>query len=349
MQQGSRKQVEKSVERAGAEKKGSERSGPEKTGSATTPPEPPKPLPDAVADRGLLYSLLGELPDRQSSIAARTVSVEDRPAYRLERLLLDLNGLEEVPAYFVKPLKKAYRYPAILYSHAHGGDYVLGKDELLRGRPEMQTPPYAEALASRGYAVLALDQWNFGERRGRSESELFKELLWKGKALFGLMTFDCLRAVDYLHSRSDVDPRRLATVGMSMGSTLSWWTAALDERIAAVIDICCLTDFHSLIERRGLDGHGLYYYLPGLLKHFTTAKIQALICPRPHLSLAGNFDPLTPTEGLDRIDRQMKQLYGRAGASGAWRLVRSDTGHFETAAMRAEVLAFLHETLGGLP
>ena len=146
-------------------------------------------------------------------------------------------------------------------------------------------------------------------------------------------------------SRPDVDATRIGATGLSMGSTLSWWTAALDPRIAAVADLCCLTDFHALLDRRGLDGHGLYYFVPGLLKHFTTARIQALICPRPHWSLAGMFDPLTPPEGLDRIDRQMKQLYGRAGVPGAWRLSRYHCGHLETAAMRSEVLAFLRKRL----
>jgi pimeloyl-ACP methyl ester carboxylesterase len=306
-----------------------------------------KPAPDPDPDRQFLYTLLGDLPDRQASLAARTVGVEERAAYHLERLVLDLNGQEDVPAYFVRPRKAATHYPAILYSHAHGNDHALGKDEVLRGRPELQPEPYAEALAARGYAVLAIDQWNFGERRGRTESELFKELLWKGKVLFGLMVYDCLRAVDYLCARPDVDSRRIGTLGMSMGSTLSWWTAALEPRVAAVVDICCLTDFHSLIDRRGLDGHGIYYYVPGLLKHFTTARIQALICPRPHLSLAGIHDPLTPPEGLDVIDRQMKRLYGQAGAPGAWQLERYGVGHVETAAMRAEVMAFLQKHLHG--
>lgn len=306
-----------------------------------------KQAAESKGERDLLYGFLGDLPDRQAVIASTTLGVEERPDYFLERLMLDLNGFETVPAYFLRPLRAASHYPTILYSHAHGGNYVLGKDELITGRPELQPLPYGEALARRGYAVLVLDHWNFGERRGRTESELFKEMLWKGRVLFGLMVYDSLRAIDYLVSRPDVDARRLGALGMSMGSSLSWWTAALDERISAVADICCMTDFHTLLERRGLDGHGIYYYVPGLLKHFTTAKIQALICPRPHLSLAGEFDPLTPAEGLDRVDRQMKQLYGMAGAAGAWRLSRYKVGHVETAAMRAEVLAFFHKTLGG--
>jgi dienelactone hydrolase len=275
--------------------------------------------------------------------------VEEGPHYYLERLTLDLNGLEPVPAYFIRPLSPATSYPTILYSHAHGANWVLGKDELLHGRQELFARPYAIDLASRGYAVLAIDHWNFGERRGRTETELFKELIWKGHVLFGLMVYDNLRALDYLVSRHDVDPRRIGALGMSMGSTLSWWTAALDERIAAVADICCMTDFHALLERRGLDGHGIYYYVPGLLKHFTTAGIQALICPRPHLSLAGDLDPLTPPEGLDRIDREMKQAYAAAGAPDSWKLSRHRVGHVETARMRLEVIEFLHRHLEGAP
>ena len=294
-----------------------------------------------AARRQALYDLLGELPDRQRPVGARTIGEEVREAYVLEALLLDLNGSEPVPAYFVRPRQAPGRLPVVLYHHAHGGDYALGKDELLLGRRELQAPPYAQALTAQGYAVLALDAWAFGERRGRSESELFKQLLWQGQVLWGVMVYDSLRALDYLATRGDVDLDRLATLGLSMGSTMAWWLAALDERVRVCVDLCCLTDFQALLEMRGLDGHGLYYYVPGLLKHFSTAEINALIAPRPHLSLAGNFDRLTPPAGLDRVDLALRQVYAEMGAPEAWQLRRYDSGHFETAAMRAEVIAFL--------
>jgi hypothetical protein len=130
-------------------------------------------------------------------------------------------------------------------------------------------------------------------------------------------------------------------MGLSMGSTMAWWLAALNPRINVCVDICCLTDFQALIEARGLDGHGIYYYVPSLTKHFTTSGINALIAPRPHLSLAGNRDPLTPPAGLERIDRGLKAVYGEHGCPEAWELKRYDVGHVETAEMRADVLAFL--------
>lgn len=296
---------------------------------------------DQATRRQALYALLGDLPERSRPIAARTIAEEDRGAYVLEKLVLDLNGIEPVPAYFVRPRESRGRTPVVLYHHAHGGNYVLGKDELIAGRDALQSPPYAEALTARGYAALAIDFWLFGERRGRSESELFKEMLWQGQVLWGMMVYDSLRAIDYLATRPDVDLDRLGTLGLSMGSTMAWWVAALDARVRVCIDLCCLTDFQALIEARGLDGHGIYYYVPGLLKHFDTAAINALIAPRPHLALAGVYDRLTPPAGLDRIDRALQRVYADAGAPDAWRLVRSATGHFETAAMRAEIIDFL--------
>jgi dienelactone hydrolase len=301
-------------------------------------------MSDQEDRRQKLYSLLGDLPDRNRPISYRVLSESREKKYILERLVLDLNGIESVPAYLVRPLTDG-PYPCMLYNHAHGGDYQLGKEELIRGRDLLQEPPYAQALAERGIAALCIDAWCFGERRGLAESEQFKYMLWHGQVLWGMMLFDSLRAVDYLCSRPDIDTKRIGTVGLSMGSTMGWWLAALDTRIKVCVDICCLTDFQALIEARGLDGHGIYYYVPSLLKHFSTADINALIAPRPHLSLAGNHDPLTPPVGLERIDHALKAVYAELECPNAWELKRFNVGHFETAEMRAAVLDFLDKWL----
>ena len=300
---------------------------------------------DADAGRRRLYDLLGDLPDRHREITVRKIDEEEREHYVLEKLVLDLNGIESVPAYYSRPTHIEGRVPAILYNHAHGGDYVLGKDELLEGRDALQRPPYAEALAREGYAALCIDTWAFGERRGRSEGTIFKSMLWRGQVMWGMMVYDSLRAVDYLGSRPDVDPGRIGTLGISMGSTMAWWVAALDTRIRVCVDICCLTDFDALLDIGDLDRHGVYYFVPSLLKHFTASQINALVAPRSHLGLAGNYDKLTPPAGLDRIDAELKEAYAAAGAPDAWTLLRYETGHFETADMRSEVLMYLRKWL----
>lgn len=288
-----------------------------------------------------LYNLLGDLPKRDRSISAAKIDERENDGYILEKLILDLNGIEPVPAYFARPKGQEGKSPVILYNHAHGGNYTLGKEEFIKGRDALQEPPYAKILTEMGYCALCMDTWVFGERHNRAESSIFKEMLWKGRVLWGMMVYDSIRGIDYLLTRSDVDADRIATMGISMGSTMAWWVAALDPRIKVCIDICCLTDFHALIEAGDLDGHGVYYYVPNLLKHFTTGQINGLIAPRPHLSLAGNLDKLTPPEGLDKLNRELKEVYAKHSVPECWMLLRYDVGHMETPDMRREILAFL--------
>ena len=149
-----------------------------------------------AARRQELYGLLGDLPPRSRPLDVQqiTETEEERKEYILETLVLDLNGIEPVPAYFVRPKDGQGPLPVILHNHAHGGDYVLGKNELLAGRKVLQRPPYADILTKLGFAALCIDTWAFGERRGRSEGEIFREMLWSGQVMWGMMVFDSLRA-----------------------------------------------------------------------------------------------------------------------------------------------------------
>lgn len=296
--------------------------------------------------RKKLYKLLGNLPDpSRHTISAQTVGFSEADCYTLEKLVLDLNGEEAVPAYFLKPKNKEGKLPVILYNHAHGGDYQKGKDELLTGTAYLSRPFYGEALTREGYAVLCIDAWAFGERRGRTETQIFKQMLWEGRAMWGMMLYDSIRTLDYLETRSDVDTARVGTMGISMGGTMSWWLSALDTRIKVCVDLCSLTDYDSLIAMNGLDSHGVYYYVPGLLNHFKTVDINALIVPRPHLSMNGIYDKLTPRMGLDKLDEALRERYREYGAEEAWLMKNSPIGHYETALMRDTALSFLRKWL----
>jgi dienelactone hydrolase len=298
-----------------------------------------------AARRKELYALLGDLPDRERPVSTRKTGEERRDGYVLESWVLDLNGIEPVPAFVARPAGASGRRPAVLYNHSHGGGYTIGKKEFVEGRSYLQPTPYAKELTDQGYVALAIDHWIFGERSGTPELDMAKLMLWKGQVLWGMMVYDSLRALDVLLQRPDVDPARVATLGMSMGSTMAWWLAALDERIAVTIDVNCLTDFDSLIAAKGLGHHGIYYYVPGLLKHFTTSQINSLIAPRPHLGLVGLRDALTPLDGVDRIDREVSSVYAGQGHGDRWRLLRYDVAHQETAEGRQAIVAFLKKWL----
>jgi hypothetical protein len=309
------------------------------------PPATGRLYRDAAARRAELYALLGDLPDRERPIRAEKRDEREVDGYRLESWVLDLNGLEPVPALLARPKGLRDRAPAILFDHSHGGGYTIGKKEFVEGRSYLQPTPYAKALTEQGFVALCIDHWCFGERAHETELETVKAMLWQGRVLWGMMVYDSIRALDWLCARADVDSARVGTLGMSMGSTMAQWLAALDERVKATVDICCLTEYHTLLAVKGLKGHGIFYYVPGLLKHFTAADVNALIAPRAHLGLAGLRDPLTPVAGLDIIDRELKSVYAEAGHPERWKLLRYDVAHQETPEGRQEALAFLRANL----
>jgi dienelactone hydrolase len=301
-----------------------------------------------VRRRKDLWSLLGDLPWQYRASPPKLIKTEKHDGYTLERLVLDLNGIEPVPALLLIPDKRQSPAPGLLYIHWHGGMYGLGKEQLLLG-VDVQ-PPYAAICAEKGLVTLAIDSWCFGERKHegdgkRGEEDAFKLMLWKGQVLFGMMMFDELRALDYLAARPEVDPHRLGAFGMSMGATKAWWLAALDTRVRLCLDVCCLTDYEELIRSRALHEHGIYYYVPSLLKYFQSADINELIVPRPRLSVNGRHDPLTPSAGVEKIRDHLLPFYRKYGREMDCHIELFDAAHAELPDMRKLILDWMDRCL----
>lgn len=302
-----------------------------------------KVIPDQKAQREKLFSLLGDLPMRHSSKPAKLLKKEKRDGYTLEYLDFDFNGVERVPGILLVPDKIKPKAPCMLYCHAHFGTYDIGKDELLNGRSVM--PAYASVYAQMGILTLAIDSWCFGERKANTEMDTFKKMLWGGQTLFGMMLFDEMKALDYLLSRPEADSSRVGVFGLSMGATKAWWLSALDTRITTCLDLCCMTDFDELMKANNLKGHGIYYYVPSLLKHFETKTINELIVPRPHVSLNGRFDDLTPPKGVEKVRDYLMPLYAKAGKAEDCRIELFDCPHEELPEMRKIILGWLDKYL----
>jgi dienelactone hydrolase len=295
-----------------------------------------------------LWGLLGDLPWQHEPAPPQVIRREDHGTYTLERLVLDLNGVEPVPALLLIPKKIKRPAPGLLFIHWHAGQYWLGKEQLLKGT-EVQ-PAYAPVLAEMGIVTLAIDSWCFGERQhdpdgNRGEQDAFKLMLWRGQVLYGMMMFDEYRAFQYLASRPEVDPQRLGATGMSMGSTKAWWLAALEPRVRLTVDICCLTDFDALIAAHGLYHHGVYYFVPSLLKEFNTTGINELIVPRPRLSVNGRKDLLTPPAGVEKVRDNLMPLYRKFGREEDCHIELFDCAHQELPVMRSLIIEWLRKDM----
>ena len=107
-------------------------------------------IADANERRAALWALLGGAPRAEMpSLIAGKRTASPFPGTRLDRLVLDLNGIEPVPALFLRP-DDAIRPPLVVYAHAHGNRYELGKTELLTGRSALLPERYGKALADAG-------------------------------------------------------------------------------------------------------------------------------------------------------------------------------------------------------
>jgi len=124
--------------------------------------------------------------------------------------------------------------------------------------------------------------------------------------------------MDWLVKRPDVDPERVGTLGMSMGSTMAWWLAALDERVRVTVDINCLTDFQALIAHKGLRLHGIYYYVPSLLEHFTAAARACAPLPFYVYEFAITSGYAVPPDLVRRLREQVTNLAGLKVSDRTW-------------------------------
>ena len=90
-----------------------------------------------------------------------------------------------------------------------------------------------------GYVTLALYPRGQGESQAEwqldHESKLTYNITDRDSYYYRGAYMDCIRGVDFLAGRDDVDGRRLGVWGRSQGGGLTLATAALDERIAAAV------------------------------------------------------------------------------------------------------------------
>lgn len=296
---------------------------------------------------------LGDLPPRPKTPKARLVSAERRPGFRIERSLLD-NGLDgEMSAMMLIPDGLKGPAPAVLWLHSSSYDHR----QLLVPNTNGGEEPLGLTFVKRGWVVFAPDAAWYGDRAGQGpagprETTTNQQLsqhkyhLWFGRTLWGAFVRDDQVALDYLCSRPEVDVERIGATGISMGSTRSWWLAAVDDRIACVVGVACLTRYENLLRHGQLRQHGVYYFVNGLLKHFDTEAVVALIAPRPVLFLTGELDAGSPADGIEVIEDRAGGVYRAVGAADKFKSVRyPDVGHTYTPAMRREMLAWFDKWL----
>ena len=319
--------------------------------------------------------------DPQPQLIRRT----DRGDYIEESLTFQTTPDLRVPAYFLIPKRVKLPAPGVVALHDHGGFYLWGKEKLLQSEGEHPLltkfrqdlyggKSIARELVRQGYAVIAIDMFYWGERRmildddppefrrrpatmpdrqvdefdrraQQGEDLVARTLFTAGITWPGVMLWDDIRTVDYMSRRPEVDTRRLACVGLSVGGYRSFMLAALDERIRTAVSVGFMKSDRYQIRRQVINTTGLTFHLVGLLRYLDLPDLSALIAPRPALFINGSRDTLFNQEGLKAAYKKIEQCYSKAGDAGRQVCRIYDTPHEFNAQMQAEAWEWIRKWL----
>jgi dienelactone hydrolase len=258
-------------------------------------------------------------------------------------------------------------FPAVLLLHDHGSMFDLGKEKVVRpwygGAARLAAAQSwadrhfsgrfpGDELARRGHVVLALDALGWGERGPvgyEQQQALAGNLYHLGSSLAGLMAREDVRAAGFLAGLDQVDRRRIATVGFSMGAYRAWQTAALSDDVAAAASVCWMTGLKEMLVpgNNTLRGQSAYYMLhPGLARYLDIPDVASIAAPRPMLFFHGGRDTLFPLDGVRVAYGKMRAVW-RSQQAGERLHTRiwPDLGHVFVDRMQDAVFAWLDAVL----
>ena len=233
--------------------------------------------------------------------------------------------------------------PTILYLSGHGP--VISNGVSYGNKVSYQH--HGTWFARNGYVCLVVDTLQLGEILGLHHGTYREGLWWwnaRGYTPAGVEAWNCIRALDYLSTRPEVDPQRFGATGRSGGGAYSWWIAALDERITAAAPVAGITDLQDHVVNGCVEGHCDCMFTVNTYR-WDYPQVAALVAPRPLLLVNTDADSIFPLEGVERTDAQLRRLYKLLGAADRLGLVIAPGPHKDTQDLQVPVFRWFNRHL----
>jgi predicted esterase len=206
-------------------------------------------------------------------------------------------------------------------------------------------------MAEKGFIAVGIDGRFHGERGNLADynAAIAKAFVDGGShPLYYDTVWDVLRSIDYLQTRSDVDPKRIGLMGFSKGGIETWLAAAVDERIAVAIPCIALQSFRWALDHDGWHNRigtvkkgftaaaksaqvenpdaafvQRFYdrVIPGIYDRFDGPQMVTLIAPRPLLGISGDKDPINPLPGIKLCEEAAEASYTQAGVPDHFKMI----------------------------
>jgi len=305
--------------------------------------------------RGTVEKLL-LIPDMPWKPEARVERQFEFDGVHVEELSWQLPYGPRTRAVFLKPAGSRRRLPGVLALHDHGGISKWGVSKIVRLGPDDTATAehhktyyggraWANELARRGYAVLVHDTIGFASRNpGAFEEKFEKSLLCAGTLWAGLVLYDDRRALDYLASRPDVDPKRIGCGGLSGGGLRTAFLGGMDSRIQAAFPVGWMTTWRDVMLYKS-HKHTWMLYVPGLPRQLDYPEILGMRAPLPVFVLNDIEDDLFTLPEMREADRIIREVYAKAGAADSYRCGFYPGPHKFDRAMQDDAFAWLDDLL----
>lgn len=267
----------------------------------------------------------------------RVTNTHDFGDVRVENLHFQAVPGKRIPCNLWLPRGKG-PFPTIVYLCGHG----------MPGKWSYQN--HGRWFARQGYACLAIDAIQIGESEGMHHGMFLhncRHWVSQGYTPAGVEVQIARRALDYLATRPDTDATRCGLTGISGGATMSLFTAAADERFAAVAPHCIAGTVEQLIVDRSLDSHCDCATWVNLHRMGVT-DIAALIAPRPLLLSFSALDALCTPQPMRDMAARLRPVWSMLGKPDGIQTSEDDIPHAYSALICKRILSWFNVHLRGM-
>jgi dienelactone hydrolase len=235
------------------------------------------------------------------------------------------------------------KYPAILYVCGHGG---VKKNGVSYGN-KVHYQHHGAWFARNGFVCLTIDTLQLGEIEGIHHGTYRYDRWWwvsRGYTPAGVEAWNCIRALDYLSSRPEVDAARLGVSGRSGGGAYSWWVASTDSRVKVAVPVAGITDLQDHVVRGCVEGHCDCMYMLNTYR-WDYYDVAAMVAPRPLLISNTDRDRIFPLGGVMRTYSRVAKIYDLLGKREDLAIQITAGPHQDTQELRVHAFRWFNHYL----
>jgi dienelactone hydrolase len=246
----------------------------------------------------------------------RITGTLERDQYKIEKIIFESRPGFLVTANLYIPKGRRFPLPGVVGTCGHSSN----------GKAAEAYQSFAQGLARQGYVVLIYDPLGQGERLQYPDKNLkskvgvgVREHLYAGNQQFLVGEFigswrawDGIRALDYLLTRKEVDPKKIGVTGNSGGGTMTTWLCGVESRWTMGAPSCFVTTFRRNTENE-LPADTEQCPPKALALGLDHSDFLAAMAPKPVIILAKEKDYFD-ARGAEEAYNRLKSLYSLLGA-----------------------------------